>query len=80
VNIALPANLEEAMKKQVAAGHYRSIDELVSDAVLRLLRGGLDVAWVEKQLQDGLESESREATDADWQQLRERIEARVSAQ
>jgi Arc/MetJ-type ribon-helix-helix transcriptional regulator len=70
------------VKQKVASGKYRSAEELVTEAVSRLIEEQddalRDVSWLEKELQAGLDSPAREMTETDWEQLRQRIEHRVS--
>jgi hypothetical protein len=58
-------------------------EELVTEAVSRLIEeenaAPRDLSWLEKELQAGLDSSAREMTEHDWEQLRLRIERRVSA-
>ena len=83
MNVALPQQLERAVKQKVASGKYRSAEELVTEAVSRLIESEdatpRDLSWLEKQLQAGLNSSVREITEADWEQLRQQIERRVNA-
>ncbi|MGC2626774.1 MAG: type II toxin-antitoxin system ParD family antitoxin [Candidatus Udaeobacter sp.] len=83
VNVAIPEQLERAMKEKVASGKYRSAEELVRQAVSRLIEEEKtqpgDLSWLERELQAGLDSPAREMTETDWEQLRQRIERRVSA-
>ena len=71
------------MTEKVASGKYRSAEELVTEAVSRLIEeedaARRDLSWLEKELQAGLDSPAREMTEADWEQLRQRIERRVNA-
>ena len=71
------------MKEKVASGKYRSAEELVTEAVSRLIEAEdatpRDLSWLEKELQAGLDSSVREMTEADWEQLRQQIERRVNA-
>jgi putative addiction module CopG family antidote len=82
MNVAIPEQLERAVKQKVASGKYRSAEELVTEAVSRLIEEQddalRDVSWLEKELQAGLDSPAREMTETDWEQLRQRIEHRVS--
>jgi putative addiction module CopG family antidote len=82
MNVAIPEQLERAVKEKVASGKYRSAEELVAEAVSRLIEeedvAPRDTAWLTKELQAGLESPAREMTEADWEQLRQRIEHRVN--
>jgi len=82
VNVAIPQQLEQAVKEKIASGKYRSAEELVSEAVSRLIaeEGAVprDLSWLEKELQAGLDSPAREMTESDWEQLRQRIERRVN--
>jgi putative addiction module CopG family antidote len=82
MNVALPEQLERAVKQKVASGKYRSAEELVAEAVSRLIEdedvAPRDASWLAKELQAGLESPAREMTEADWEQLRQRIEHRVN--
>ncbi len=82
MNVAIPERLERAVREKVASGKYRSPEELVTEAVLRLIEeeedAPRDTSWLEKELQAGLDSPAREMTEADWEQLRQRIERRVS--
>ena len=84
MNVAIPQQLEQAVKEKVASGKYRSAEELVGEAVSRLIEdestAPRDLSWLEKELQAGLDSPTREITEADWEQLRQRIERRVNAQ
>ena len=83
MNVALPQQLERAVKQKVASGKYRSAEELVTEAVSRLIEAEdatpRDLSWLEKELQAGLDSSVREITEADWEQLRQQIERRVNA-
>ena len=83
VNVVIPEQLERAMKEKVASGKYRSAEELVTQAVSRLIEEEKtqpgDLSWLERELQAGLDSPAREMTETDWEQLRQRIERRVSA-
>jgi putative addiction module CopG family antidote len=83
MNVALPQQLERAVKQKVASGKYRSAEELVTEAVSRLIESEdatpRDLSWLEKQLQAGLNSSVREITETDWEQLRQQIERRVNA-
>jgi putative addiction module CopG family antidote len=83
VNVVIPQQLERAVKEKVASGKYRSPEELVTEAVSRLIEeedaAPHDLSWLEKELQAGLDSPAREMTEADWEQLRQRIERRVNA-
>ncbi len=82
MNVAIPEQLERAVKQKVASGKYRSAEELVTEAVSRLIEEQddalRDVSWLEKELQAGIDSPAREMTETDWEQLRQRIEHRVS--
>jgi putative addiction module CopG family antidote len=82
VNVALPQQLERAVREKIASGKYRSAEELVTEAVSRLIAdedaAPRDVSWLETELQAGLDSPAREMTEADWEQLRQRIERRVN--
>ena len=82
MNVALPQQLERAVNERIASGKYRSAEELVTEAVSRLIEeentAPRDVSWLEKELQAGLDSPVREMTEADWEQLRQRIEHRVA--
>jgi putative addiction module CopG family antidote len=83
VNVVIPQQLERAVTEKVASGKYRSAEELVTEAVSRLIEeedaARRDLSWLEKELQAGLDSPAREMTEADWEQLRQRIERRVNA-
>ena len=83
MNVVIPQQLERAVKEKVASGKYRSAEELVTQAVSRLIEEEKDeprdLSSLERQLQAGLDSPTREMTEADWEQLRQRIERRVSA-
>ena len=83
MNVALPQQLERAVKEKIASGKYRSAEELVTEAVSRLIEeenaAPRDLSWLEKELQAGLDSSAGEMTEADWEQLRQRIERRVTA-
>ena len=83
MNVALPRQLEHAVREKIATGKYRSAEELVTEAVSRLIEEEnavpRDLSWLEKELQAGLDSPAREMTEADWEQLRQRIERRVVA-
>jgi putative addiction module CopG family antidote len=83
MNVVLPQQLERAVKDKIASGKYRSAEELVTKAVSRLIEeedtAPRDLLWLENELQAGLDSAAREMTEADWEQLRQRIERRVSA-
>ena len=83
MNVALPQQLERAVKQKVASGKYRSAEELMTEAVSRLIEEEdttpRDLSWLEKELQAGLNSSTREITEADWEQLRQQIERRVNA-
>jgi putative addiction module CopG family antidote len=82
VNVVIPQQLEDAVKEKVASGKYRSAEELVTKAVSRLIEEEdavpRDLSWLEKELQAGLDSPAQEMTEADWEQLRQRIERRVN--
>ena len=82
MNVAIPERLERAVSEKVASGKYRSAEELVTEAVSRLIEEQddalRDVSWLEKELQAGIDSPTREMTETDWEQLRQRIEHRVS--
>ena len=82
MNVAIPERLERAVREKVASGKYRSAEELVTEAVSRLIEdedvAPRDASWLVKELQAGLESPVREMAEAEWEQLRERIEHRVS--
>ena len=83
MNVVIPQQLERAVTEKVASGKYRSAEELVTEAVSRLIEeedaARRDLSWLEKELQAGLDSPAREMTEADWEQLRQRIERRVNA-
>jgi putative addiction module CopG family antidote len=83
MNVPLPQQLERAVKEKVASGKYRTAEELVTEAVSRLIESEdatpRDLSWLEKELQAGLDSSVREITEADWEHLRQLIERRVSA-
>jgi len=83
MNVPLPQQLERAVKEKVASGKYRSAEELVTEAISRLIEAEdatpRDLSWLEKELQAGLNSSVREITEADWEQLRQQIERRVNA-
>ena len=83
MNVAFPQQLERAVKQKVASGKYRSAEELVTEAVSRLIEEEdatpRDLSWLEKELQAGLKSSTREVTEADWEQLPQQIERRVNA-
>jgi putative addiction module CopG family antidote len=68
MNVAIPEQLERAVKQKVANGKYRSAEELVAEAVSRLIEdvAPRDASWLAKELQAGLESPAREMTEADW--------------
>jgi putative addiction module CopG family antidote len=81
MNVAVPERLERAVREKVASGKYRSVEELVTEAVSRPIEQDdalRDVSWLEKELQAGIDSPAREMTETDWEQLRQRIEHRVS--
>ena len=82
MNVVIPQQLERAVTEKVASGKYRSAEELVTEAVSRLIEeedaARRDLSWLEKELQAGLDSPAREMTEADWEQLRQRIERRVN--
>ena len=82
MNVAIPERLERAVSEKVASGKYRSAEELVTEAVSRLIEEQddalRDVSWLEKEWQAGIDSPTREMTETDWEQLRQRIEHRVS--
>ena len=82
MNVVIPQQLESAVKEKVASGKYRSAEELVTEAVSRLIEeektGPHDLSWLERELQAGLDSSAREMMEADWEQLRQRIERRVN--
>jgi len=56
---------------------------LVTEAVSRLIEeenaAPRDLSWLETELQSGLDSRTHEITENDWEELRQRIERRVSA-
>jgi putative addiction module CopG family antidote len=83
MNVAIPQQLERAVREKIATGKYRSAEELVTEAVSRLIEeenaAPRDLSWLEKELQTGLDSAVREMTEADWEQLRQRIEQKVAA-
>ena len=83
MNVAIPQQLERAVREKIATGKYRSAEELVTEAVSRLIEeenaAPRDLSWLEKELQAGLDSPAREMTEADWEQLRQRIEQKVAA-
>jgi len=83
VNVVIPQQLERAVREKIASGKYRSAEELVTEAVSRLIEeenaAPRDLSWLEKELQAGLDSPTSEMTEADWEQLRQRIERRVVA-
>jgi len=83
MNVVIPQQLERAVKEKVASGRYRSADELVTEAVSRLIEEEKieprDLSWLERELQAGLNSPAREMTEGDWEKLRQRIERRASA-
>ena len=83
VNVVIPQQLEQAVKEKVASGKYRSAEELVTEAVSRLIEeentAPRDLLWLQNELQAGLDSPTREITETDWEQLRQRIERRVNA-
>jgi putative addiction module CopG family antidote len=84
MNVAIPQQLERAVREKIAAGKYRSAEELVTEAVSRLIEEEKnavphDLSCLEKELQAGLDSPSREMTEADWEHLRQRIEQKVAA-
>jgi Arc/MetJ-type ribon-helix-helix transcriptional regulator len=70
------------MREKIASGKYRSAEELVTEALSRLIAeedaAPRDVSWLERELQAGLDSPAREMTETDWEQLRQRIERRVN--
>ena len=82
MNVAIRERLERAVREKVASGKYRSAEELVTEAVSRLIEEQddalRDVSWLEKELQAGIDSPAREMTETDWEQLRQRIEHRVN--
>jgi putative addiction module CopG family antidote len=82
MNVVIPEQLECAVREKVASGKYSSPEELVTVAISRFLEEDeavpRDLSWLEKELQAGLDSPTREMTDADWEKLRQRIEHRVS--
>lgn len=71
------------MKEKIASGRYRLADELVTEAVSRLIEEEKieprNLSWLERELQAGLGSPTREMTEGDWEQLRQRIERHASA-
>ena len=81
MNVVIPQQLEGAVKEKIASGKYRSAEELVTAAVSRLIEEEnavpRDLSWLEKELQAGLDSPTREMTEGDWEQLRQRIERRM---
>ena len=83
MNVVIPQQLERAVKEKIASGKYRSAEELVTEAVSRLIEeenaAPRDLSWLEKELQAGFDSPTREMTEADWEQLRQRVERRVVA-
>ena len=83
MNVVLPQELEHAVKEKIASGRYHSAEELVTKAVSRLIEeedtAPRDLLWLQNELQAGLDSPAREMTEADWEQLRRRIERRANA-
>ncbi len=83
MNVAIPQQLERAVKEKGASGKYRSAEELVTEAVSRFIEeenaAPRDLSWLETELQSGLDSRTHEITENDWEELRQRIERRVSA-
>lgn len=83
MNVAIPQQLERAVKEKIASGKYRSAEELVTEAVSRLIEeenaAPRDLSWLERELQAGLDSPTCDVTEADWEQLRRRIERRATA-
>jgi Arc/MetJ-type ribon-helix-helix transcriptional regulator len=71
------------VREKIASGKYRSAEELVTEAVSRLIAeenaAPRDLSWLEKELQAGLNTPAREMTEADWEQLRQRIERKANA-
>jgi putative addiction module CopG family antidote len=55
MNVAIPQQLEHAVKEKIASGKYRSAEELVTEAVSRLIEeekvAPRDLSWLEKELQ-----------------------------
>ena len=64
MNVVIPQQLERAVKEKIASGKYRSAEELVTEAVSRLIEeenaAPRDLSWLEKELQAGLDSPTRE--------------------
>jgi putative addiction module CopG family antidote len=83
MNVVIPQQLERAVKERVASGKYRSAEDLVTEAVSRLIEEekteSRDLSWLEGELQAGLDSPARQMTEADWEQLRRHIERRANA-
>lgn len=74
MNISLPESMTRFVEEEVASGGYGTASEFIRD-LLREAQKRKARAKVDALLLEGLQSEAREMTRADWNELKRRVRA-----
>jgi Arc/MetJ-type ribon-helix-helix transcriptional regulator len=72
--------MKELLDRQVAAAGFASVSEYFEDLLRRQEEKRRAKAALEIELQRGLESPAKRMTDADWDAINRRLEAKIAAQ
>ena len=75
LNISLPVRLKRFVEEEVQRGHYGSASELFRELLRELFRRHEEES-LERKLLEGLASESKKMSDADWSRLRATVRKR----
>ena len=76
MNVSLSESMKNFVESEVAAGGYATASEFIRD-LLREAQRRKARATVDALLLEGLQSEAREMTPADWSELKQRVRARA---
>jgi len=76
MNISLPEAMKNFVEKEVASGGYGTASEFIRD-LLREAQKRKARATVDALLLEGLQSEARDITKSDWDELKRRVSARA---
>ena len=80
LNISLPDNLRAAANERVARGEYPSLSEYLADLIRRDVElERLEQERIEAILLERLDGPSQEVTDADFDRIRQRLEAEIAS-
>jgi antitoxin ParD1/3/4 len=75
MNISLPESMKNFVETEVASGGYSTASEFIRD-LLREAQKRKARAKVDALLLEGLQSETSELTQADWNELKRRVRVR----